>query len=119
MPITLPDLSGRTAAVTGASDGVGVEIARGLAGAGAHVVLPVRGRAKGERAMARIRETHPAARLTLRDLDLARLDSVRALADALRSDRVPVDILVLNAGIVLLGDRERHVTEDGFELHFQ
>ncbi|MFD4959133.1 SDR family oxidoreductase [Microbacterium sp. NPDC058389] len=119
MPITLPDLRGRTAVVTGASDGVGVEIARGLAGAGADVVLPVRNRAKGERAVARIRETHPDARLTLRDLDLARLDSVAALADALRSDRAPIDLLVLNAGIVLLGDPERHVTDDGFELHFQ
>ncbi|GAA5207024.1 SDR family oxidoreductase [Microbacterium kyungheense] len=119
MPITLPDLSGRTAVVTGASDGVGVEIVRGLAGAGADVVLPVRNRAKGERAIARIRETQPDARLSLRDLDLARLDSVAALADALRSERAPVDLLVLNAGIVLLGDPERHVTDDGFELHFQ
>jgi len=119
MPITLPDLSGRTAVVTGASDGVGVEIVRGLAGAGADVVLPVRNRAKGERAIARLRETQPDARLSLRDLDLGRLDSVAALADALRSERAPVDLLVLNAGIVLLGDPERHVTDDGFELHFQ
>ncbi|MBD3940149.1 SDR family oxidoreductase [Microbacterium sp. NEAU-LLC] len=119
MPITLPDLRGRTAVVTGASDGVGVEIARGLAGAGAEVVLPVRNRTKGERALARIRETHPDARLTLRDLDLARLDSVAALADTLRAEHGAIDLLVLNAGIVLLGDPERHVTEDGFELHFQ
>ncbi|MBW9095446.1 SDR family oxidoreductase [Microbacterium jejuense] len=119
MPIALPDLTGRTAVVTGASDGVGLEIARGLAGAGADVVVPVRNRAKGEQAIARIREGRPDARLTLRDLDLARLDSAGALADALRSERMPVDILVLNAGIVLLGDRQRHVTEDGFELHFQ
>ena len=119
MPLTLPDLRGRTAVVTGASDGVGVEIARGLAGAGADVMLPVRDRAKGERAVARIRETLPDARLTLRDLDLARLDSVAALAELLRSEHAPIDLLVLNAGIVLLGDPERHVTGDGFELHFQ
>lgn len=117
MSITLPDLRGRTAVVTGASDGVGVEIARGLAAAGADVVLPVRNRAKGDRAVARIRETQPDARLTLRDLDLARLDSVAALADALQAS--PIDLLVLNAGIVLLGDPQRHVTDDGFELHFQ
>ncbi|GAA5202356.1 SDR family oxidoreductase [Microbacterium jejuense] len=119
MPITLPDLRGRTAVVTGASDGVGVEIARGLAGAGADVVLPVRNPAKGERAASRIRQTHPDARLTLRDLDLAHLDSVAALAVALLSEHAPIDLLVLNAGIVLLGDAERHVTDDGFELHFQ
>src|SRR4051812_2209420 len=55
--IPLPDLTGRRAIVTGASDGVGVEIARGLAAVGADVILPVRNRAKGERAAARIRET--------------------------------------------------------------
>ena len=118
-PVEMPDLRGRTALVTGASDGVGVEIARGLAAAGAELVLPVRNRTKGERAIESIRSTVPDARLTLRDLDLARLETVRALADALGAERVPLDIVVLNAGIVLLGDPERHVSVDGFELHFQ
>ena len=59
--LRLPDLTGRRAMVTGASDGVGVEIARGLAAAGAEVVLPVRNRAKGERAAERILETVPDA----------------------------------------------------------
>lgn len=117
--VPLPDLTGRTALVTGASDGVGVEIARGLGGAGARVLMPVRNREKGGRAIERIRDTHPAAALELRDLDLARLSSVSALAGALAAEGTRLDLLVLNAGIVLLGDPERHVTDDGFELHFQ
>ncbi|TRY17140.1 SDR family NAD(P)-dependent oxidoreductase [Tessaracoccus rhinocerotis] len=64
----LPDLSGRTALVTGASDGVGLHVALALAGAGAHVLMPVRNRDKGERAAARIREAVPGAQLSLRDL---------------------------------------------------
>jgi len=44
---------------------------------------------------------------------------VRALAAVLLAERTPLDIVVLNAGIVLLGDPERHVSADGFELHFQ
>src|SRR6185436_12697933 len=44
----LPDLSGRTIVVTGASSGLGAVTARELAGAGAHVVLAVRDVAKGE-----------------------------------------------------------------------
>lgn len=118
-PVALPDLRGRTALITGASDGVGVEIARGLAAAGADLVLPVRRREKGERAVAGLRSTAPQTRIELRDLDLARLDSVAALAAALTAERAPLDIVVLNAGIVLLGDGERHTSVDGFELHFQ
>lgn len=113
---TAPDLAGRTALVTGGSDGVGLEIARGLAASGARVILPVRDRDKGARAIARIVETVPHADLALADLDLARLESVREFA---RSLAEPVHACVLNAGIALLGDRTRHETVDGYELHWQ
>ncbi|KQM83105.1 SDR family NAD(P)-dependent oxidoreductase [Agromyces sp. Leaf222] len=117
--VQLPDLCGARALVTGASDGIGLEIARALAGAGAEVIMPVRDRAKGERARERIRADDAEARLLLADLDLARLDSVRSFASRLNEEGRPVDLLVLNAGIVLLGDRERHMSVDGYELHFQ
>ena len=52
--ITVPDLTGRRAVVTGASDGVGLGIAARLAAAGAEVVLPVRNPRKGEAALAAI-----------------------------------------------------------------
>ncbi|GAA1468794.1 short chain dehydrogenase [Microbacterium thalassium] len=117
--VDLPDLTGRRAVVTGASDGVGAEIARGLARAGAEVIMPVRSKAKGERVIAGIREDDPAASLSLRSLDLSSLASSRALSRQLRAEGVPVDILVLNAGVIRLKDRVRHVTADGIELHLQ
>lgn len=119
MTVMLPDLHGKVALITGASDGVGLEIAAALAAAGAELVLPVRNREKGERAIARIRQMTPEASIALRDLDLVRLASVRALIERLHTDAVPLSILVLNAGVVMLGDRRRHMTEDGWELHAQ
>ncbi|NAZ76518.1 SDR family NAD(P)-dependent oxidoreductase [Kineococcus sp. T13] len=112
--LDLPDLSGRRAVVTGASDGIGLGIAGSLAAAGAEVVLPVRNRAKGEAALARIRSRHPAARLSLRELDLSSLESVAALGGQLRAEGLPVHLLINNAGVMT--PPERQVTADGFEL---
>jgi NAD(P)-dependent dehydrogenase (short-subunit alcohol dehydrogenase family) len=102
----LPDLSGRTAVVTGASSGIGVETARGLAAAGAHVVLAVRDTAKGERVAARI-----AGATEVRPLDLADLASVHAFAAGWSGG---LDLLVNNAGIMAVPQGR---TADGFELH--
>lgn len=112
--LTLPDLSGRLAVVTGASDGIGVGIARRLAAAGAEVILPVRNRAKGEAAIAGIRREVPGAALSLRDLDLASLDSVGRLGATLREEGRPLHLLLNNAGVMT--PPERRATADGFEL---
>jgi len=112
--LALPDLTGRRALVTGASDGIGFGIARRLAAAGAEVILPVRNRAKGEAALDGIRAQHPAARVSLRDLDLSSLESVAALGRQLLSQGDPVHLLVNNAGVMT--PPERQTTADGFEL---
>ncbi|SFK07153.1 NAD(P)-dependent dehydrogenase, short-chain alcohol dehydrogenase family [Amycolatopsis sacchari] len=102
--------------VTGASDGIGWHIVARLARAGAEVVLPVRSRPKGTAAVERIRAQTPGAKLSLRTLDLASLESVAALADGLLSDGRPIDILINNAGI--MSPPTRQTTADGFELQF-
>ena len=112
--VTVPDLTGRRAVVTGASDGVGLELATRLAAAGAEVVLPVRNREKGEGAAARIREQHPDADVALRDLDLSALDSVAALGKTLLAEDRPIHLLVNNAGV--MQPPTRRTTADGLEL---
>ena len=112
--IDIPDLSGRRAVITGASDGVGLELAARMAAAGAAVVLPVRNRAKGEAAVARIRSRTPSADVSLRSLDLSSLDSVARLGAVLRAEGEPVHVLVNNAGTMTPPSRQ--TTADGFEL---
>jgi NAD(P)-dependent dehydrogenase (short-subunit alcohol dehydrogenase family) len=114
--IAVPDLAGRRALVTGASDGMGLGIADRLAAAGAEVIMPVRNPRKGEAAIARIRQRVPAAKVSLRSLDLSSLDSVAALGDTLREEGHPIHILVNNAGVMTPPDRQ--ITADGFELQF-
>jgi NAD(P)-dependent dehydrogenase (short-subunit alcohol dehydrogenase family) len=114
--ITVPDLHGRRAVVTGASDGIGLVVATRLAAAGAEVVLPVRNPRKGESAIATIRRTVPDADVSLRELDLSALASVAALGRALRDEDRPIHILINNAGVMTPPDRQ--VTADGFELQF-
>jgi NAD(P)-dependent dehydrogenase (short-subunit alcohol dehydrogenase family) len=114
--LTVPDLSGRLAVVTGANSGLGFGLARRLAAAGAEVVMAIRNHAKGEAAIDRIRATVPTAKLTIKSLDLSSLKSVAALAQELTAEGRPVDILVNNAGLMTPPRREE--TRDGFELQF-
>ncbi|MCC8906345.1 SDR family oxidoreductase [Curtobacterium sp. GD1] len=114
--LTLPDLGGRRVLVTGASDGIGLEIAARFAGAGAEVVVPVRNRDKGAAAVARITAQHPDASVLLEDLDLSSLESVSTLGERMRSEGAPIDVFVGNAGV--MNPPERQTTRDGFELQF-
>ncbi|MEU0299335.1 SDR family oxidoreductase [Streptomyces sp. NPDC006175] len=114
--ITVPDLSGQRAVVTGASDGIGLGIASRLAAAGAEVVMPVRNPRKGEGAAARIREQVPGANVSLRVLDLSSLASVAELGKDLLDEGRPIHLLINNAGVMTPPDRQ--TTADGFELQF-
>ena len=112
----IPDQTGRTAIVTGANSGLGLVTATELARHGADVVLAVRNTTAGETAAATIRTGAPNSTVSTWKLDLASLDSVRAFAERASQELDRVDLLVNNAGLVILGDRQ--TTSDGFELHF-
>jgi NAD(P)-dependent dehydrogenase (short-subunit alcohol dehydrogenase family) len=107
------DLGGTLAVVTGASAGLGLETARALASAGAQVVLAVRDPARGDAALAMIREQVPTAEVQHGVLDLADLASVRTFGEwfSARFDRL--DLLVNNAGVMATPFGR---TVDGFEL---
>ncbi|MCG8928138.1 SDR family oxidoreductase [Lentzea sp. CC55] len=114
--VEVPDLTGRRAVVTGASDGVGLGIAARLAAAGAEVVMPVRNERKGAAAVAEIRRRTPGARVSVRALDLSSLRSVAELGAVLLREGAPIHVLVNNAGVMT--PPERQTTADGFELQW-
>jgi NAD(P)-dependent dehydrogenase (short-subunit alcohol dehydrogenase family) len=78
------------------------------------VVLPVRNRAKGERAAAEIRAAAPGATVILKTLDLSSLESVAEFGTTLLAEGAPIHLLVNNAGVMT--PPERQSTADGIEL---
>lgn len=114
LDIPVPDLTGTLALVTGASDGVGLEIAARLSRAGADVLMPVRNAQKGEAAATRIRERTPDAGIRVLPLDLSSLESVSMLADQLLGEGRPIGLLIANAGV--MNPPIRQLSADGFEL---
>jgi NAD(P)-dependent dehydrogenase (short-subunit alcohol dehydrogenase family) len=106
----IPGQQGRVAVVTGANTGLGFETARVLAQHGATVVLAVRDVAKGRRAAARM-----PGNVTVQELDLTSLESIRAAAADLHATLPGIDVLVNNAGVMY---PPKQTTADGFELQF-
>jgi NAD(P)-dependent dehydrogenase (short-subunit alcohol dehydrogenase family) len=111
----IPDQTGRTAVITGANTGLGYETAAALAANGAHVVLAVRNLDKGKDAADRIAASTPGAGVTVQELDLSSLESIRTAADELRSRYDTIDLLINNAGVMWT---PKQTTKDGFELQF-
>jgi NAD(P)-dependent dehydrogenase (short-subunit alcohol dehydrogenase family) len=106
------DLRGRVAVVTGASAGIGKAVALGLARLGAHVVLAIRTREKGESARAAIARAAGHHALELLVVDLQSQASVREATMALRARLPEVHVLVNNAGVWL---ERRQESPDGIE----
>jgi len=107
------NLSGKTALVTGATGGIGKEIARGLAKAGGRVIIGARNADKGAAVREEIVKDAAGAQVEVRRLDVSSQASIRAFVE--RFDVEQLDILVNNAG-AWFSDRRQSV--DGYELTF-
>lgn len=109
----IPDLTGRTAVITGVTGGLGTHVALELARRGATVIGTARNAEKARGTVDAIRAEVPAADLRVVDLDLADLARTKAAAAALLAEVPQIDILVNNAGIMIPPYTQ---TVDGFEL---
>ncbi|XP_048535201.1 dehydrogenase/reductase SDR family member FEY-like [Triticum urartu] len=121
-PLELPPLDGVSIIVTGATSGIGLEIARQLAQAGAHLVMAVR-RPKVARELIQKwqneqTEVSMPLNIEVMELDLISLDSVARFADTWNARMAPLHVLINNAGIFTIGEPQRF-TKDGYEEHMQ
>ncbi|SNS99330.1 SDR family oxidoreductase [Tropicimonas sediminicola] len=110
------DLSGKTAMVTGSSQGIGLALARGLAEAGAAVVLNGRDVAKLARAAQDLRAV--GAKVYELPFDATDHAAVRAAVDKFEAETGPIDILVNNAGMQHRTELE-NFPEDAFQRLLQ
>ncbi|KAJ4785100.1 NAD(P)-binding Rossmann-fold superfamily protein [Rhynchospora pubera] len=109
------DASGLTAIVTGASSGIGTETTRVLALRGAHVVMGVRNVSVGATVKSEILKEIPDAQIDVLELDLASLASVRKFASEFKAMKLPLNILINNAGVMATPFL---LSQDGIELQF-
>ena len=108
-------LDGKTALITGANSGIGLETARDFAQRGARVILAVNNMSKGIEAARDIMRTTRSNNLVVRKLDLASLEEVRKFAQKINEAEQKLDILVLNSR--LAGIHRKYLTEENLELH--
>lgn len=108
----MPSQAGRTAIVTGANSGIGLETSAALATAGAKVILACRNPAKAGAALETLRHRVPQADVSMMTLDLSSLASVRSFAETFRREHARLDLLINNAGILGV---PLAFTVDGFE----
>ena len=108
-------MTGKTAIITGANSGLGLETAKTFARLGARIILAVRNLDKGQTAKQEILDESPEATIDVMQLDLSDLESVRAFAETFTSRFDSLDLLVNNAGVMTPPYAK---TKDGFELQF-
>lgn len=112
-------LSGKTALVTGSTDGMGRELAKSLAELGAHVIVHGRNRERGEAVVAAIEQAGRGSAEFIA-ADFASLEQVQEFADAVRNRHERLHLLINTAGIWRSSedDGPRRESEDGHELVF-
>ena len=111
----IPDLTGKTAIITGGNSGVGFETAIELARHGATTIIACRSASRGEAALRKISDAAPPSKIRLMLLDLGDLASIDAFAQSFTKEYENLDLLVNNAGIMATPYR---TTKDGFESQF-
>jgi len=113
--MAIPNLSGKTCLITGATSGIGLEAAVDIARAGAQVVITARDEAKGRKVVEEIKQRSGAAKIDLLLCDFTSQESTRHLAAEFLAKYPALHILINNAGTVYA---TRELTKEGIEKTF-
>jgi retinol dehydrogenase-14 len=89
----------RNVLITGGNSGIGLEMARALAGQGDRVIIASRDRGKSDAAIAQLEAQHPAARIESMALDLGDFADVDRFARELLATMPVIDVLMVNSGL--------------------
>jgi NAD(P)-dependent dehydrogenase (short-subunit alcohol dehydrogenase family) len=108
-------MQGKVIVITGATSGIGQVAAENLAGMGARLVLVARDKARGETALARLRQAGPGPVHTIHYADLSRIAEMKRVAAEIAAAEPRIDVLINNAGALF---SSRQVTADGLEFTF-
>ena len=101
--------------ITGANSGIGRAAALQIAGQGHHTVLAARNRQKGEAALQAVREQAQSNAVELRLVDMSSQASIRQMAAAFLAEHDRLDVLIHNAAIFDITQKERVLTAEGIE----
>ncbi len=102
--LSLFNLQGKTALITGSGGGIGFALAEGLAGAGAKIILNGRNPSRLDEAKNKIRKQ--GVEVTTMTFDVTKSDEVKKAIHKFEEDAGPIDILINNAGINIRGPFE-------------
>ncbi|XP_059241544.1 dehydrogenase/reductase SDR family member on chromosome X isoform X1 [Mustela nigripes] len=105
----------RVAVVTGGTDGIGYATARHLARLGMRVIIAGNNTGKAQEAVRQIQEETLNDKVEFLYCDLASLKSIRQFVQTFKKKKIPLHVLVNNAGVMMVPQRR---TRDGFEEHF-
>lgn len=122
LPKDYPDLTGKVALVTGSSAGVGLELARLLAMKNCHVIMGIRSKEKGEKAIEKIlkeigeNDGQPVGKIDIVTFDLADLTTIKAGAEQIEALTDKLNIIIHNAGVMVPPLNSKSV--QGYELQW-
>ncbi|MDQ3278141.1 MAG: SDR family NAD(P)-dependent oxidoreductase [Bacteroidota bacterium] len=116
----MQSLNGKTVLITGATDGLGKEVAKRAAAAGASLILHGRNSAKGEQVVQEIKAATGAEGIVYYNADFASLEEVEQLCEKVLAHHSALHVLINNAAVGG-GPKDsspRELSKDGYELRF-